>query len=64
MTINTLFILVLIIAIILLAVIVFIWFQLNNTSSKLFKIIESRIRLFRVSSEETIIEEEDSNNEE
>jgi cell division protein FtsX len=59
MTITTLFILVLIIAVILLGIIVFIWFQFNNTSSRLYRIIENRIRLSRVSSEEGIIEEEE-----
>ena len=57
MTINALFIMVLIVAIVLLGVIIFLVFQFSNTSSRLFKIIESRINLNKVVTEIDIVED-------
>jgi|GEM_PF-1901057 cell division protein FtsX len=45
---ELLIVLVIIIAIILLCILIFIWNQLNNTESRLVKIIEDRIRLNNV----------------
>lgn len=45
---EVLLVVVIIIAIILLGILIFIWNQLNNTESRLVKIIEDRIRLNNV----------------
>lgn len=45
---ELLLVVVVIIAIILLGILIFIWNQLNNTESRLVKIIEDRIRLNNV----------------
>jgi len=43
-----LLVVVIVIAIILLGLLIFIWNQLNNTNSRLLKLIEDRIRLNNV----------------
>lgn len=57
MTISTLFIIVIILAVILFGVIVFLWFQFSSTDSALVKKIEDRIRLNKVNTAEGIEEE-------